>query len=165
MKEGRSNNKTGGVSTKNHNRPGGNASGCSQATSPVSARAHFSHVAPAELFRVLAYTSPRISPRGREVFSAGIPSTARRIYRHRGLLTRNGIKSTCRYPICRKIIFCSSAYWITRQLRTNHFLNHEYLMAVVHIFWPGLVHLTSLRSVGRAKCQIKATRKTRKEHN
>lgn len=33
----------------------------------------------------------------------------RRIYRYRGLLTRNGIKSTCRYPICRKIIFCSNA--------------------------------------------------------
>lgn len=29
----------------------------------------------------------------------------RRIYRHCGLLTRNGIKSTCRYLICRIIIF------------------------------------------------------------
>lgn len=59
----------------------------------------------------------------------------RRIYRYRGLLTRNGIKSTCRYPIYHKIIFYSSAVpgicdsftstaFLTAYLMTTHNPSH-----------------------------------------
>lgn len=96
MKRERANNEA-GSSTKNRNRLS-ETRRCGQ-TSPN--------------FFLLA----RASLRAREVSTGVYPA---RIYRrHRGLLTRNGIKPTCRYPICRKIIFCSSAFPITR----NFFLN------------------------------------------
>lgn len=110
MKEGRTNNKT-GTSTKNRSRLA-ETRRCSQATSFSRAP-----TTSAELFS-FSLTSPPGSPL-RENFGRGRSPTAGRIYRHRGLLTRNGIKSTCRYPICRKIIFCSSAYRITRQLHAR----------------------------------------------
>lgn len=73
MKGGRTNNKTKGDFDEKSQSAWRKCVGV-QPSDVSCERARVSHIASAELFRVLAYTSPRVSPRGREVFSTGVRS-------------------------------------------------------------------------------------------